>query len=290
MPQENLNEDQQSGMELALTHRNKFGSLSYNIGGNVSYTRRKNLFRERNRSGNSYSNWESNPTDRYNDIWWGYDYEGQYQNYDQIVNSPTFTNRNVITGDYIYGDWNGDGVFNDDDKHPIATTSQTPLLTFGTTLGADYKGFDITMLFQGGALSYVSYGEALSQPLTFDGNALDYFMDRWHPVDPKADPYNPKTQWIPGDNAYTGTTTNGDSRRAIQNGAYLRLKSVEFGYSVPKNLMKKVGVQNLRVFTNGYNLFTITRVRGVDPEHPSETFGYLYPLSRTVNFGASLTF
>nr|WP_294897549.1 TonB-dependent receptor [uncultured Pedobacter sp.] len=290
LPQENLNKDQTNGMELALTHRNKFGSFGYNIGGNVAYTRRKDIFKERNRSGNSYSNWESNTTNRYDDIWWGYDYLGQYQNYNQIVNSPTFTSRSVITGDYIYGDWNGDGVFNDNDKHPIATTSQTPLLTFGATLGADYKGFDINMLFQGGALSYVSYGEQLSQPLAFDGNALDFFMDRWHPVDPKADPYDPKNQWIPGDNAYTGTVINGDSRKAIQNGAYLRLKSIELGYSVPKSLLKKAGIQNLRVFTNAYNLFTITDVKGVDPEHPSETYGYLYPLSRTINFGASLTF
>ena len=62
------------------------------------------------------------------------------------------------------------------------------------------------MTFQGAAMSYVSYGEQLSAPLQFNGNALDMFLDRWRPVDPKQDPYDPSCQWISGYYSYGGTT------------------------------------------------------------------------------------
>lgn len=91
-----------------------------------------------------------------------------------------------MPGDYIYEDWNGDGTIDDMDKYPIATTTNAsaanfqdkknyPLMNFGLTLSAQWKGFDVSMTFQGSAMSYVSYGEQLSAPLQFDGNALDMF-------------------------------------------------------------------------------------------------------------------
>lgn len=304
MPQENLNSDETSGIELALSHRGKTSTLGYNVSGNISLTRTKNLYVERGRSGSAYDNWRNNNSNRYNDIWFGFDYAGQYQSYEEIANYPVFTGRSTLPGDYIYGDWNGDGVFDDMDKHPIATTinpnsseaaggnarKNYPLLTFGLNLGLDYKGFDLNLLFQGGAMSYIAYSEQLKEPLAWDGNALDVFMDRWHPVDPKADPYNPSTQWITGYYAYTGSALNDASRRAIQNGSYVRLKSAELGYSLPKSLLSKVRIQGVRFYVNAYNLFTITGVKGLDPEHPSELYGYMYPLSRTINLGTSVTF
>ncbi|MDR1611122.1 MAG: TonB-dependent receptor, partial [Candidatus Symbiothrix sp.] len=76
-----------------------------------------------------------------------------------------------------------------------------------------------------------------------------------------------------------------------QNGAYLRLKSAEIGFTVPKNILfGKTGIKNLRLFVNAYNLLTLTGVKGLDPEKTAETYGYLYPLNRTFNFGGTLTF
>jgi len=299
MPQENLNSDETSGIELALSHRNRVNDLGYQISGNISLTRTKNLYVERGRAGSSYDNWRNNNSYRYNDVWFGFGYVGQYQSYEEIANYPVYTGRATLPGDYIYEDWNGDGVFDEMDRYPIATSLNAsdannrrnyPLLTFGLNLGLDYKGFDLNLLFQGGGMSYVSYGEQLKEPLAWDGNALNVFMDRWHPVDPKADPYNPNTQWIAGYYAYTGSTLNDNSRRSIQNGAYLRLKSAELGYSLPPSWLSKIGIQSIRVYTNAYNLFTITGVKGLDPEHPSQLYGYMYPLSRTINFGTSVTF
>lgn len=304
MPQENLNSDQTSGFELSLGHRNRVNQVRYSFSGNVSITRTKNLYIERGRSGNSYDNWRNNRSNRFNDVWFGLGYEGQFQSYEQIANHDVFVGRATLPGDYIYEDWNGDGVIDDMDRYPIATTinptSNTtvggdakknyPLLNFGLTASADYKGFDINLLFQGAGMSYVAYGEQLKEPLAWDGNALEFFMDRWHPVDPKADPYNPSTKWISGYNAYTGSTADENSRRNIQKGAYMRLKSAEIGYSLPKAVIGKIGIQAVRVYVNGYNLYTFTKVKGLDPEHPSELYGYMYPINRTINVGASITF
>jgi len=74
------------------------------------------------------------------------------------------------------------------------------------------------------------------------------------------------------------------------NGAYLRMKSVELGYSLPYKLVKAIGIKSMRVYANAYNLLTITQVKYVDPEHPNDTYGYLYPLNKTVTVGLNVKF
>ena len=290
MPQENLNSDQSEGFELSLSHRNKIRDFGYNISGNISFTRTKRIYVERAPSGNSYDNWRNNTTNRYNDVRFGLGYIGHYQSYDQIAQSAIFTSRSTLPGDYIYEDWNNDGVIDGSDYHPIATSSSNPLIGFGITIALNYKGFDLNMLVQGGAMSYVAYTEQATTPLRWDGNSLNMFLNRWHPVDPKADPYNPSTQWIQGYYANTGTNIDENSALNVQNNAYARLKSVELGYSIPKIIINKIGIQKLRFFVNAYNLLTVTGVKGLDPEHPSDSYSYLYPLSRTINLGATITF
>lgn len=93
-------------------------------------------------------------------------------------------------------------------------------------------------------------------------------MDRWRPADSHADPYDPATKWISGHYAYTGSLPNRNSEFNMQNAAYLRLKTIEVGYSLPKSWLTKIGVQGLRVYLSGYNLFTITGLKYCDPEFP----------------------
>jgi hypothetical protein len=76
----------------------------------------------------------------------------------------------------------------------------------------------------------------------------------------------------------------------VENGAYLRLKSIELGYSLPTGILKKTGLHNFRLYVNAYNLFTITKVKFVDPEHPNDLYGYLYPLNKTVSVGLNIKF
>ena len=301
MPQENLNSDRTKGIELELRHNNKIGNLRYNVSGQISLTRGMRCYYETEPAGNSYDYWRNRNLDRYNDIWFGYGAGGRFTSYEQIANS-IYAGSGTLPGDYIYQDWNEDGVIDGMDEHPIATTtnpgnswqdkSNYPLMNFGLSLGANWKGFDLNILLQGSAMSYIAYGEQLGSPLAFGGNALDMFLDRWHPVDPTQHPYDPSCQWTSGYYAFGGekSTARQDSEFMIQKGDYLRLKSIELGYTLPKKWTLPLYVKNLRVYFNAYNLLTFTNVRGVDPEKPADLYGYMYPLNKTFNFGANITF
>lgn len=291
LPQENINSDRNYGFELELTHRNRIGEFAYNAKGIVSLTRVQRLYVERSPNGSSWNNWKNNQNDRLQGMHWGYEGIGQFTSWDEIWSYPTYIGRGTVIGDYKYLDWNGDGEINGNDSHPIRY-NQVPWMNFSLIYDASYKGFDLNLLLQGSALSSLVYGEQLREPLWGSGNssAMEQFMDRWHPSDPKADPYDPATQWTPGHFAYTGSLPDANSTFNVEDGAYLRLKSIELGYTIPKSLISKIGIKNFRVFTNAYNLFTLTRIRYVDPEHPADTYGYLYPLNKTVSVGLNLKF
>lgn len=303
--QANMNADQTKGFEIALRHHNRINQFQYNVNASIQMTRSMMTKAQMPDRSNSYDYWRNNYVNRYNDIWFGKGANGTFKSYEEIANS-IYAGAATLPGDPIYEDWNGDGVIDDMDKHPIATTTSSsaglpgtdlnsvrnyPLMNFSLSLGGKWKCIDFDMLFQGSAMSYVGFGGMLLTPLQWDGNAVDYLFDRWHPVDPKADPYDPSNQWVSGWYPYGKTRAEETSAFNIQNGAYLRLKSLEVGFTVPKNIVCNIlGVQNIRLFVNAYNLFTITGVRGVDPEKSSETYGLLYPLNRTFNFGGTITF
>ncbi|MBD1385810.1 TonB-dependent receptor [Mucilaginibacter rigui] len=287
LPQENLNSDRTQGFELELSHRNHIGAFTYFVKGNVAFSRTKNREVVQARAGNSQLNWHNNNNNRWNNIYWGYGAAGQFQSYQDILNSSQYVSRNAVVGDYQYQDWNGDGQITGDDVHPIAYNS-APLTTFGLTLGGSYKGFDFNTVWQGAANVTVSYIEQLNIPLWGGGSALSQFMDRWHPADPNADPYNPNTVWVPGRYALTGTTADVNSMFNIQDASYVRLKSAELGYSLSPGFAKKIGIKGARIFVNGYNILTFTGLKYLDPEHPSATYGYLYPLNKTFSLGVNV--
>ncbi|GBU07918.1 SusC/RagA family TonB-linked outer membrane protein [Bacteroidales bacterium] len=290
LPQENLNGDFTRGLELELSHRNRIGEWGYNLRAISSFTRTKTTYQERGRAGNSYENWRNNGNDRYNDIKWGLGDGGRYTSYEQILNSLVYADKNTVVGDYIYKDYNGDGQINELDLYPIGYSGR-PMINFSFAVGVDYKGFDINLLFQGAAQTYVRYIEQLREPLWGNdySNALHYFMDRWHPADPLADPYDPKTVWVPGEFGYTGTVADENSEFNFHNASYMRLKSAEVGYTVPKKWSSKAGIKNLRLYVNSYNLFTIKGVE-IDPEHPEDSNGNMYPLNRTFSVGVNVKF
>ncbi|MBO9620794.1 MAG: SusC/RagA family TonB-linked outer membrane protein, partial [Niabella sp.] len=291
LPQENINSDLNYGYDFELTHSNHLGDFVYSLKGIFSFTRVKALYVERGPSGSSYWNWRNNQNDRLQNLWWGYTGNGRYQSWNDIWNSPIYESRGTLPGDYRYEDWNGDGEINDLDKHPYQLSS-TPWVNYGLSANFSYKGADLFFLLQGSALSTVQYVEQLYQPLwgNSESGAMAQFMDRWHPKDPKADPYDPKTVWVPGYYAYTGTLPDPTSSYNSVNGAYLRLKSIELGYTLPQKWIRRLGVRSTRFYVNGYNIFTATKVKYIDPEHPNDTYGYLYPLNKTVSVGLNVTF
>jgi TonB-linked SusC/RagA family outer membrane protein len=307
LPQENLNSDQTRGIELVLTSRERVGEVGLNFSGNISYARTKWGHYEAAPQGNDYADWynSANKSGRYNDVYWGYGYVGQYQSFNQIrayaVNNGG-GNRSAVPGDYIYQDYNHDGYFDSGDLHPVAVTApinvagsgnpSSPLINYGLTMQANYKNFDVTALIQGVSGRYVSYSIDLSYPLDHGGNAYSKFLDRWHPTDPTANPFNPNTAYTPGYYAYTGTNINQQSTGpgAIASSAYVRLKSVELGYTLPFKFIKKVGLSRLRIYANGFDLLTITGLKGEDPEHTEDLYGDEYPLVHTYNIGLNATF
>lgn len=291
LPQENLESDRTEGFEVEARHRNAINAFTYSLSGTFSFARSRNSYRVQEEAGNSYENWRNSRLDRYNDIGWGRTAAGRYESWEQILNSPVFTGTGTLIGDYIYEDWNQDGEISSLDTHPIAYADR-PLISYGLTANLAYKGVDFNVLFQGAAITSVAYNEQLYQPMwgSNTGSSLVQFMDRWHPVDPKADPYAHSTQWVSGHYAYTGTNPDADSEFNRQNASYLRVKSIEIGYTITKNMAKAIGINSVRVYANGYNLLTFTKLNALDPEHPSSSNGYLYPLNKTFSFGLDVNF
>lgn len=299
LPQENLNSDQNRGFEIELSHTNSIGDFRYQIKGNISYTMAKTKYNEMAKLGNSYLNWRNGLNDRNNNIWWGYSEDGRITSWDNIYYNPVYIGRGSILGDYQYSDWNGDGWINDLDVHPLATNGQVPLINYGFTINAQWKGLDLTMLWQGASKKYVIAREFLYQPLWSNTNAISDFMDHWYPADPNANPYDPATDWVTGQYAYTGSSPNALSDFNIQNAAYLRLKTLEIGYTLPSKALNYINLKNIRIYASAYNLLTITKLKYMDPEFytnndPSKSgltdLGYNYPINKTISMGINVKF
>lgn len=290
-PRENANSSRNFGMELELRHHNRIGrNFVYNVKGIVTITRQKYLTAIQNGPyANAYDQWRNDHlNNRYQGVQFGYEGNGRYQNWDEIWNETLYHEKGLLPGDYKYLDWNGDGEINSQDEHPYAF-DQTPWMNYSLSVDCAYKGFDFSMLWQGSALGSMSYEEPLYSIWGQNGGgALEQYWDRWHPADENADPYDPNTKWVKGYYAYTGHYPSANSTFNRVSTAYLRLKQIELGYTLPK--WKVFPSLNLRVYANAYNLFTITGVKFVDPEHPSDDLGRLYPLNRTYTFGVQVSF
>ncbi len=300
VPQINYDADRVQGLDFNVTYRNKFGNVGLNLTGTLGATRMQRTKILQGAFGNEWENWRNNQLNRYTSIWWGYTYAGQFTSYNQIYNHPVNTgggNQGVVPGDYYYEDWNEDGVIDGKDQHPIAT-QDIPLYNYGLNIGVTYKNFDLNMLLQGAAGVYVEYGEQFAEPLMYNRSALTRFLDSWHTVDPNANIYDPNTQWVPGFYPAMGSP-KAEGTKAVQNASYLRVKSLELGYSLPTAFLQKIGVKRFRVYANSYNLLTFTGLKNYDPEHqgprPGQDFGvalggYTYPMNRTFNIGANVSF
>lgn len=290
-PRENLDSDKQFGIDLELTHRNRIGSVRYNVRAIGTITRQERLIgSEKGPWGNSYDRWRNdNLNNRYQGVQFGYEAAGRFENWDDIWYYPIFKERQTLPGDYKYLDWNGDGEINGLDEHPFAF-DQTPWLNYSLILDVNYRNFDLNVLLQGTALGSMEYKEPLYAIWGSNGGgALTQYLDRWHPVDPTADIYDPKTEWVSGYYNYTGSAyARSNSAFNRVSTAYLRLKSIEVGYTFPR--IAALPSSRFRIYANAYNMLTFTGVKFVDPEHPDDDLGRLYPLNKTYTVGLSLSF
>ena len=302
MPQENIESDITFGYELQLSHRNRVGEVNYFVSGVMSAAKNRWDYHLDSTAGNSMENWRrGDVSGRNKDIWFSIKEAGRFTSYDQIQNYPV-TGGNygtgTLPGDYYYEDWNGDGVIDGNDYHPVANYN-LPVFNYGITLGADWRGFDVSMNFAGSAGIYSEYGEVFGEVGPFNGGAaLDMYVDRWHTLNQWDDPWNPHTRWVEGYYPATGHSfTTGTT--GIKNASYLRLKTMEIGYTLPAKLLRRINIKSLRVYVSGYNLLTFSDLKYIDPERPGTNGGaangnvvlnYNYPVNRTINLGGSLKF
>ncbi|GAA4798369.1 TonB-dependent receptor [Olivibacter ginsenosidimutans] len=297
MPQENLNSDINTGFELSLGHRGAVGEFKYNVSANFSTTRIKNDYVERTASTNQYDNWRNNSNDRYKDIRWGKKAIGQFTSYEDILNSPIQDNngnKSLLPGDLKFEDVNHDGIIDDNDVQPIGHGS-TPRMYYGLNIGAQFKGFDMTLFFQGAAGHDIYLSGDVLDPFIQQGlgNGFAFMMDRWH----RADPTDPNSEWIPGTMPAARVSGFGDNRSnntwSLHKADYLRLKTIEIGYTLPGKWLADKGIERLRVYLNCNNLLTFTNKDGlmqyIDPEADNSSLRY-YPQMKTMNFGVNVSF
>ncbi len=295
LPQENLNSDRVRGFDVAAGYRNNVGDFYYEVRGNFNLSRRNREYVERGPFTSSWDEWKNGSANRYDDIVWGYIVEGQFQNEDDVIFAPIqngdLGNTYELPGDFKYKDMNGDGLINGNDIVPQFYNG-TPKQYYGLTLSAQWKGFDLTALFQGSGKYTVRFQEVYAQMFAFRGNTPAYFYDSWT--------QNEDGSWNPGEwpaNRYNTDTGKlyAESEVWRKDASYFRLKTLDIGYTFRnQNWMKSVGVDNMRIYANGHNLITWADdfVKPFDPEkiEGSYSAGLTYPLTRSFNMGINITF
>jgi len=305
-PQENLNSDKVKGFELEVSHKNKIGNFNYSVSANVTYSRSYLLHVETSPPPTTWSIWKGsygNGRITGNGTWL-YTIDGTYTNVTQYETAPltggTNGNSKCLPGMLILRDVNGDGAINSNDVLPTNwARAVDPPLQYGLNANASWKGFDINMLLQGASM--FSYFMGISDIWGYKSFpvAWDFYLDRWHTTDPKANPHDPSTQWMQGEwpallNDWTGTTLGANTTQNNFNCSYLRIKNLEIGYTLPKKITRAIKIDNTRVFLNIVNAYTFCRkeLQKFDPEREVGDYdqGITYPILREFNFGISINF
>ncbi|MBG6233571.1 TonB-linked SusC/RagA family outer membrane protein [Pedobacter sp. CAN_A7] len=289
------------GIEIAvnyLSDRNK--AFRYEIGGNIAFI--KNKLTSLTGDISYISSPASNNLSRGLELqrttvgqpissFYGHQVVGIFKTAEEVAAAPSQTGKGV--GRIRYADLNNDNIINANDRTFLG--SPIPTMTYGINLKADYKAFDMSVFFQG-----------------VTGNKIYNFM-KYH-NDFFFDQFNKSTNilnaWTPDNSgsmvpALSTVDANNELRPStyfIESGAYLRLKNVQIGYTLPGAIAEKIHVAKLRVFIQGQNLLTFTNYTGLDPEVGMQNYSSdnrnldmgvdrgLYPNSRTYTFGLGLTF
>jgi TonB-linked SusC/RagA family outer membrane protein len=302
LPQENLNADRVYGWELELSHQSKIGDVGYSVSGQISGTQRKRTKWQEEPASHSYDHWRNRSEGRVTDIWWGRAAGGMFTNINDIRNFDQYPqSQSRLPGDWWFEDWNGDGIVNDDDRYPIASKNM-PLFNYGISFGANWKGLDISVLFQGAQRVYTAFTEVYTEALPFGEKAgITQWLDRWRPEDVTGSWFSADTKWISGYYPVTGSNTRSIEQNNMLDASYMRLKNLELGYTLPRKLVSKLYLKDLRIYVSGYNLLTFTGLNKIDPERPSSEGGagastggansmYEYPNNRTFTVGLNVKF
>ena len=201
---------------------------------------------------------------------------GFFKDEDDILKSPTQTFTDVRPGDIKYKDQNKDGKIDSNDYYPIGYTSM-PQITLGLHGGITFKGFDMDIFFQGAANRTVYCGGKYYHAFQNDAKVSSIALGRWTPETAETATY-PRLSSENNLNNYQASSF------WQKNGNFLKLRSLEIGYTLPFQLSRKINLEKVRIFANGTNLFSLDHMDGfTDPETMSG-----YPALRIISFGLSI--
>lgn len=290
----NMGEFDSRGFELSLRHQNHIGDFNYSLSGNLSWAR--NRIVKRTEAENTLP-WQSVIGTSYGAVM-GYISDGLFQSLDEIERSAlplgAVPGKTVREGDIKYVDLNGDGFIDPNDMTWIGRSSR-PEMMFAFQFDGSWKGFDISLQFQGAALTNKmllgswSNGVSDAGPMTrpfyanYDNAPLYLLQQSWTPDNRDAN-YPRLTV-----NSASYTNNYRVSDFWMRDGSYLRLKNLTIGYKLPASVTRKLNINKLRVFFTGGNLLTFTEFPYLDPESPNVVTAY-YPQQRTFTFGVDLAF
>ncbi len=290
-PIQNVATANNSGLEIALNYRNNIRNLRYSIGGNVAFVKSEVTGLGRNGdpvySGYVQSaNANASKTDVGHPIasFFGYVTDGIFQSTEEIK-AHAFQSEGTSPGDIRFKDLDGDGKIDQNDRTYIG--NPTPDLTYGFNIDLKYKGFELNMFFQGTEGNDI-FNNTVRYDFTYV-NRPSYALNRW--TGPGTSNSEPRVSLSdPNQNSRV-------SDRFVEDGSYIRLKTLQFAYNFPTNWLQKVHLGNLKVYVTCQNLLTFSRYRGFDPEigniGGSLEIGIdrgFYPQARTILGGLSVNF
>ncbi|MCH5596438.1 TonB-dependent receptor [Niabella ginsengisoli] len=282
-PRANVGSTLNKGFDGQLKYSQQINQVNFTIRGTMVYSRNEILEADEQYSNYPYTRRAGFRVNQNK----GLIALGLFKDYEDIRNSPVqnFENFRVAPGDIKYKDINGDGAIDDNDIVAIGAT-RYPNLTYGFGLSANWKGFDASILFQGaGKSSFFINGYTIYPFSSGDwGNILTDVVE--------------SNRWILGGNedvnavyprlSYNGNPNNyRPSSYWLRESSYMRLKTVDAGYTFPKVFTNRMGIKTMRLYLLGTNLLTFSKFKLWDPEMNS-TNGQQYPLAKTITMGLTL--
>ena len=215
----------------------------------------------------------------------GYVAERLFVDEADVANSPvqSFDNQKAMAGDIKYKDINGDGQITETDMVPIGYPT-SPEIIYGFGFSAGYKGFDLSCFFQGSARSSFWIDPENTAPFIGNQRTLlkAYADDHWSEENRNLYALWPRLSATKRTNNYQKSTW------FMRDGSFLRLKSVEMGYTIPEKITKKAHISMLRFYLSGTNLLTFSKFKLWDVEMGGKGLGY--PVQMVINAGVQLNF
>lgn len=277
LPDENIGIVKNMGFELQLHHDGKSRNREfiYHLSGNFMFVRNRIKYMDETPwgEGREYMNLTGHPMGA--KLY--YQVKGINKTQEDLDNNPQMAGATL--GDFIFEDIDGDGKITSYDRKRCDLTA-VPEIVFGANFDAQWKNFDLTILLQGQARARFYYSP-LTDPVAYNIEK-EAAEKAWTLDNPSSD--SPRIG---------SSVSNGGINRVstyYRNAAFLRLKNVELGYTIPANVFfSKLKVRSLRFYIAGYNLLTISGLKNVDPENSDENY-QTYPQMRIFNTGVKLTF